>query len=138
MTIQITQKQAPCFRALIKSEQTGDLFDPTEDLATAAELEEEGIELPPISCTVYKSNNALAPYAYSTASATPVEGYIDLEIDASAFIDVSPTSADFNFSYTPPNRSTFAFAEVGAYFVDFLIYPKTGAAISFRVGVNVE
>ena len=138
MTVQITQRQTPCFRALVKSESSGDPFDASIDLATAEELEAEGIELPPISCTVYKSTNNLAPLVYSTANATPVPGYQDLEIDADAFLDPSAVSVGYNFSYTPPNRSTFAFNDAGAYFVDFLIYPKEGAAIAFRVGVNVE
>ena len=40
----ITQRQAPQFRALIKAEGDGSLFNPSTHLATAAELATEGID----------------------------------------------------------------------------------------------
>ena len=65
--IKITQFQAPQFRALIKAESDGTLFDPETDLATQAELDTEGITDYPISCTVYKSLDPVAPYIFNTA-----------------------------------------------------------------------
>ena len=134
----ITQRQAPQFRALIKSEGDGSLFDPNTHLATAAELATEGIDAAPISCTVYRSTNSIAPYNFSTENADIVEGYENVEIPSSAFIDVaSQDPVTYNFAFTLDNRATFAFAEAGLYFVDFLLYPKTGAALAWRVGVEV-
>ena len=43
----------------------------------------------------------------------------------------------YNFAFTLDNRAAFAFADAGIYFVDFLLYPKTGAALAWRVGVEV-
>lgn len=133
----ITQKQAPQFRALIKNED-GTLFDPSVHLATAAELAAEGIDASPISCSVYKSTNSIAPYNFSTAEAVPVEGFVDVPISADAFVDTAGQNpATYNFAYTLDNRASFAFADAGIYFVDFLLYPKTGAALAWRVGVEV-
>lgn len=134
----ITQKQAPQFRALIADENDGSLFDPATNLATAADLTSEGISASPISCTVYKSTNTIAPYNFSTANAEPVTGFVNVSIPDTAFIDVSGVQdPEYNFSFTLQNRSTFAFADAGVYFVDFLLYPKTGAALAWRVGVEV-
>ena len=134
----ITQKQAPQFRALIADENDGSLFDPTTNLATAADLASEGISASPISCTVYKSTNTIAPYNFSTANAETVTGFVNVSIPDTAFIDVSGIQdPEYNFSFTLQNRSTFAFADAGVYFVDFLLYPKTGAALAWRVGVEV-
>lgn len=135
----ITQKQAPQFRALIRTENDGALFDPAVHLATAAELAAEGIDASPISCSVYRSTNSIAPYNFSTAEAVPVEGFVDVPIDADAFVDTtSQDPVSYNFAYTLENRASFAFAEAGIYFVDFLLYPKTGAALAWRVGVEVD
>lgn len=134
----ITQKQAPQFRALIKNEGDGTLFDPAIHLATAAELEAEGIDAAPISCSVYRSTNSIAPYNFSTAEAVPVEGFQDVPIDPDAFVDTSGQDpVTYNFAFTLDNRASFAFADAGIYFVDFLLYPKTGAALAWRVGVEV-
>ena len=38
----------------------------------------------------------------------------------------------------PISRLLFPFDETGYYFADFTIYPKTGAAIVFRIGVVVK
>lgn len=134
----ITQKQAPQFRALIKNESDGTLFDPTVHLATAAELAAEGIDASPISCSVYRSTNSIAPYSFSTAEAVPVEGFVDVPISADAFVDTSgQDQVLYNFAFTLDNRASFAFADAGIYFVDFLLYPKTGAALAWRVGVEV-
>lgn len=136
--IKITQFQAPQFRALIKAESDGTLFDPETDLATAAELEEEQIDKAPISCTVYKSLDPVAPYIFNTARAEVVEGFENVTIPSTAFIDVSgQQSPDHNFEYTFDNRKTFAFADAGVYFVDFLLYPASGAALAWRTGVEV-
>ncbi len=134
----ITQKQAPQFRALIRTENNGTLFDPTVHLATVADLAAEGIDAAPISCSVYRSTNSIAPYNFSTAEATPVAGFQDVEISSDAFVDT--TGQDpvlYNFAFTLDNRTAFAFADAGIYFVDFLLYPKTGAALAWRVGVEV-
>lgn len=134
----ITQKQAPEFRALIFDEDDGTLFDPDTNLATAADLSSEGINAEPISCTVYKSTNSIAPYHFSTANATPVTGFVNVPVPDTSFIDVSNVQdPEFNFAFTLPNRSAFAFADAGVYFVDFLLYPKTGAALAWRVGLEV-
>lgn len=134
----ITQKQAPEFRALIFDENDGTLFDPTTNLATAAELALEGISASPISCSVYKSTNTIAPYHFSTATATPVTGFSNVTVPDTSFIDVSGVQdPEFNFAFTLPNRTSFAFADAGVYFVDFLLYPKTGAALAWRVGLEV-
>lgn len=136
--IKITQFQAPQFRALIKSDSTGVLFDPTTDLATQAELDTEDIDNYPISCTVYKSLDPVAPYIFNTERAEVVPGFDDVEIPSSAFIDTTgETDPDYNFAFTFDNRKTFAFAEAGVYFVDFLLYPKVGAALAWRSGVEV-
>lgn len=136
--VRITQKQAPQFRARIRTENDGTLFDPSVHLATAAELAQEGIDAAPISCTVYKSTNSIAPYNFSTAEAVPVEGFVDVPIDPDAFVDTSGQDpVTYNFAYTLDNRASFAFADAGIYFVDFLLYPKTGAALAWRVGVEV-
>jgi hypothetical protein len=133
----ITQKQAPQFRALIKTDD-GTLFDPSTHLATAAELAQEGIDAAPISCTVYRSTSTIAPYNFSTADAQVVTGYENIEIPASAFVDTSGQDpVEYNFAYTLENRAAFAFESAGIYFVDFLLYPKTGAALAWRVGVEV-
>ena len=134
----ITQRQAPQFRALITNAADGTLFDPATNLATAAELAQEGIDAAPISCTVYKSTNSIAPYNFSTANAEAVAGFTDVEIPSTAFIDTSGQDpVEYNFAYTLDNRAAFAFADAGIYFVDFLLYPKTGAALAWRVGVEV-
>lgn len=136
--VRITQKQAPQFRARIRTENDGTLFDPSVHLATAADLAAEGIDAAPISCSVYKSTNSIAPYNFSTAEAVPIEGFVDVPIDADAFVDTSGQDpVTYNFAYTLPNRAAFAFADAGIYFVDFLLYPKTGAAVPWRVGVEV-
>lgn len=136
--IKITQNQAPQFRALIKKESDGTLFDPETNLATAAELAEEDIDAAPISCTVYKSLDPVAPYIFNTARAEVVEGFENVEIPSTAFIDTTGQSpVNHNFAFTFENRKTFAFAEAGVYFVDFLLYPKQGAALAWRTGVEV-
>lgn len=136
--IKITQFQAPQFRALIKSDSTDALFDPTTDLATQAELDAEDIDAYPISCTVYKSLDPVAPYIFNTERAEVVPGFNNVEIPASAFIDTTgETDPDHNFAYTFDNRKSFAFAEAGVFFVDFLLYPKVGAALAWRSGVEV-
>lgn len=134
--IKITQRQAPNFRALIKKEND-DLFNPVVDLATAEELSQEGITTAPISFTIYRSTNATAPYIYNTDEAEPIPGYTNKAIDADALLEPSEASAGYNFTFTPENRKTFAFERRGNYFVDFLLYPKVGAAVSWRTGVEV-
>lgn len=139
-SVTITQRQTPTFRALIKT-STGELFDAVKHLATAAELEEEGVQYPPISYTLFKSNSELTPYDLSTEDAVPVPGYADIEIDNAAFIEpatVTESGLAYNFQYTPESRLLFPFEDVGYYFADFTIYPKTGAAIVFRIGVVVK
>lgn len=134
----ITQKQAPQFRALIQTDDGATLFDPDTHLATQADLTSEGIDAAPISCTVYKSTNSIAPYNFSTAEAEVVAGFQDVEIPDTAFIDTTGKNpVVYNFAFTLDNRAAFAFADAGIYFVDFLLYPKTGAALAWRVGVEV-
>ena len=136
--IKITQFQAPQFRALIKAESDGTLFNPSTDLATQAELDTEGINDYPISCTVYKSLDPVAPYIFNTARAEVVEGFENVEIPSTAFIDTTgQQDPSYNFAYTFANRKTFAFQEAGVFFVDFMLYPKTGAALAWRTGVEV-
>ena len=136
--VRITQKQAPQFRALIRTENDGTLFDPSVHLATAADLAAEGIDASPISCSVYRSTNSIAPYSFSTAEAVPVAGFQNVEISSDAFVDTTGQDpVAYNFAFTLDNRAAFAFADAGIYFVDFLLYPKTGAALPWRVGVEV-
>lgn len=139
-SITITQRQTPTFRALIKS-SSGEFFDVSKHLATKAQLEEEGVQYPPISYSLYKSSSELTPYDFSTDEAEIVPGYADIEIEGSAFIEPG-TATDgelaYNFQYTPDSRLLFPFDETGYYFADFTIYPKTGAAIVFRIGVLVK
>lgn len=137
-SITISQKQTPCFRALIATE-SGALFDPQTDLATQSELTTEGIELPPISYSVFKTSSAV--YRAANGDVEPVEGYQNVEIDVDALIeptDFALEDLEYNFSFTPESRATFPFEEPGGYFVDFIVYPKTGAAIVWRVWVTVE
>ena len=142
-TIQISPRQTPCFRGLIQAETTEALFNAATDLATAEELAEEGIDYPPASVTIYRMNTSLNPGIYSTnpSESTVVTGYDGVPIDSAAFIapeTVEDYGLGYNFSYTPENRANFAFPTGGSYFADFLIFPKVGAAIAFRVGVWVE
>lgn len=141
MPIKITQNQAPQFRALIKTHDEGRLFDKVEDLATQDELNAEGlVGVYPAAYTVYKSTGGITPYIQDVANASPVEGYINREINATAFkepTEVEANNLNYNFIFTPENRATFAFKDVGAYFVDFKIMPKTGGAIIFRVPIQV-
>ena len=133
----ITQRQAPQFRALIVNDEDGSLFDPSQ-LATQQDLDDEGIDAFPISCSVYKSTKSIAPYSFATSQATPVSGFTNVEISSDAFIDVSGVEdPSYNFAVVLENRVNFAFEESGVYFVDFLLYPKTGAALAWRVGVEV-
>ena len=134
----ISRKQTPAFRAMIATED-GTLFDASTQLATAAELAEEGIEAAPISASFYKTDSQL--YYNATGQSTPVEGFQNVEIDASAFIDpadVVEDSLSYNFSWIPASRETFPFNAPGMYYVDFMAYPKTGAAIVWRVWVLVQ
>ena len=139
-TVQLTQRQTPSFRALIRSEN-GALFDAAANLATPKELAAEGIDRAPISCSIYYATGFLAPYSASTLNAAPVPGFENLEIDPSAFVEpdaVDTNGLDYNFRYSPPSRASFPFEKPGVYFVDFLIYPKTGAALAFRIGAEVK
>ncbi|MBR0226136.1 MAG: hypothetical protein IJL92_08780 [Thermoguttaceae bacterium] len=139
-TITITSKQTPTIRALIK-DSDGALFDYDDDLATVEELTAEGIDAKPASYTIRRSNNALAPYDVSISNSTPVEGYENVEIEESAFIDpatVEESELPYNFQVTPSSRAAFPFNDPGYYIVDFTLYPKEGAAIVFRVGVTVK
>ena len=137
--VTISQRQTPCFRALIKTED-GTLFDPETDLATATELEEEGITLPPCSFSVFESESAL--YYTTTGDASPVAGYQNVEIDPDVALiapdDVESEELDYNFSFVPESRTTFPFTSPGVYFVDFTVYPKTGAAIVWRTPITVK
>lgn len=140
MAVKITQRQAAQFRAMIKERDSGTLFDASENLATVEELASEQIDAAPISYTVYKCKNELAPYVQSTAQATPVPGYINVALPDTAFLkpqEVEQGNLDYNFEFVPENRKTFAFADVGQYFVDVTIYPKTGPAIVFRTSLEV-
>lgn len=140
MAVKITQRQAAQFRAMIKTKDADELFDAAQYLATAEELEAEGVDAAPISYTVYKCDNELAPFVTSTEKATPVQGYIDVALSDSVFLtpaEVQEQGLDYNFEFVPENRKTFAFKDTGQYFVDVTIYPKTGAAIVFRVPVEV-
>lgn len=134
----ISQRQTPCFRALIAQED-GTLFNSDTDLATAEELEEEGIELPPCSFSVLR---AISEICYTTTGeATPVEGFQNVEISSDAFIAPETVESDelnYNFSFVPESRTTFPFASPGVYFVDFTVYPKRGAAIVWRTPINVK
>ena len=139
-SVTITERQTPTFRALIKS-SVGELFDASKHLATAADLEAEGIQYPPISYTLYKSSSELTPYDLSTDDAAPVPGYTNIGIESAAFIEpatVTESALAYNFQYTPESRLLFPFEDSGYYFADFTIYPKQGAAIVFRVGVIVK
>lgn len=137
--ITISQRQTPCFRALIAKED-GTLFDKATDLATAASLAAEGLtNAHPISYSVYKTASTL--YYTTTAEYEEVAGYQNIQIDAAALIaptDVESDNLDYNFTFTPAARSTFPFSESGVYFVDFTIYPTEGAAIVWREWLTVQ
>ena len=127
--ITISQRQTPCFRALITTED-GTLFDPDVYLATAEELESEEIDLPPCSFSIFRSESEL--YYTTTGNAQPVPEFQNVEIDPIALIapdEVEENDLNYNFSYVPESRKTFPFTKPGVYFVDFTIYPKVGAAI---------
>lgn len=139
-TISITQKQTPTFRAMVKDE-FGRLFDLNTDLATTDELTAEGIDAAPIAVTIYRSTESLTPYESDIENAEIVAGFDSLAIDSSAFLESETVQADglnYNFQWTPESRAVFPFDKVGYYFADFIVYPKTGAAIVFRVGVIVK
>ena len=137
--ITISQRQTPCFRALIATD-AGTLFDPATDLATQAELDSEHIDAAPLSYSVFKTDSAL--YYQGSGDASPVEGFQDVAIDPSdALIDPTDVSADeldYNFSFVPAARAAFPFADVGSYFIDFTMFPKVGAAIVWRTWVYVQ
>ena len=140
--ITITQRQAPTFRAMIK-DSSGTLFDYATNLATAAELAEEGIDAAPASFTIRKSNGGTTPYVVNTDNSSVVEGFEDVEIGEDAFIEAETVESDnlaYNFQVTPVSRATFPFKDVGYYIVDFTLYPKEAesSAIVFRVGVTVK
>lgn len=134
-TVTITQNQTPLFLAAIKSD--GDWFDPA-NLATAAQLSAEGITRPPISYTIYRSTDSLSPLSFSTSNAVVVTGFENVEISAAAILDPEDVEGDYNFQFAPASRTVFPFSETGYYFVDFLLYPQAGAAIAWRVGVEVK
>ena len=129
--LEITRRQTPIYRALIRSEQ-GEYFDPETDLATATELEAEGIDAPPVGYTVYRFAD---PFAVETGDGAPVVGFEDVPIaPEEAFVD----GFDFNFQFAPTRRVAFPFAEPGLYAVDFAVYPKVGPPIVFRVPTTVR
>ena len=134
-TVTITQNQTPLFLAAIKSD--GDWFDP-ENLATSAQLISEGITRPPISYTIYRSTDSLSPLSFSTSNAVVVAGFENVEINPAAILDPEDVEGDYNFQFAPASRSVFPFSETGYYFVDFLLYPQAGAAVAWRVGVEVK
>lgn len=138
-TTTIARRQSPAFRARIESE-TGDLFNASTDLATAAELAEEGIENPPVYASFYRTESQL--YYNATGQAQAVPGFEQVEIDPDeAFISPSVVESDdldYNFTWVCASRETFPFASSGMYFVDFTAYPKQGAAIVWRTWVLVQ
>lgn len=138
--ITISQRQTPCFRAMIKSESDGALFDKDTQLATQEELNAEGlVNAHPISYSVFKTQSNL--YYSTTGEAAPVTGFQNVEINSECLIapaDVESDKLDYNFSFTPEARASWPFAEQGVYFVDFMIYPKEGAAIVWREWLTVQ
>lgn len=138
--ITISQRQTPCFRALIKAESDGALFNKDTQLATQSELTTEGLtNAHPISYSVFKTSSNL--YYTTTGEATPITGFQNVEIGSECLIDPSDVESgelDYNFSFTPEARASWPFAEPGVYFVDFMIYPKEGAAIVWREWLTVQ
>lgn len=134
----ISRRQTPAFRAKIATE-SGTLFDASTDLATTADLTAEGITAAPISASFFKTESQL--YYNATGQSTPVQGFQNVEIDDESFIapaTVAAQSLDYNFNWVPDSRTSFPFSESGMYFVDFTVYPKTGAAIVWRTWVLVQ
>lgn len=125
---------------MIKAEGTGALFDPTTQLATQQDLIDEGLTgVYPVSYSVYKTQSAL--YYSTTSEAAPVADYQNVEIDSSCVLtpaQVETDLLDYNFTYTPEARASFPFQTPGVYFVDFMMYPKEGAAIVWRTWVTVQ
>lgn len=138
--IKLTTSQAPCVRAMIKSD-AGELFDYTADLATQAELDAQGIDAAPVSYSIFKSRNAFAQYAYSSDNLVPVSGYEDVEIaPVDSFYtptEVEELSLAYNFNFVPASRATFPFKETGFYLIKFILYPKEGAAVAFQLSIQV-
>lgn len=138
--IKLTTSQAPCVRAMIKSD-AGELFDYTQDLATQAELDEQDIGAAPVSYSIFKSTNAFAQYAYSTDNLVPVTGYEDVEITpANAFYtpeEVEELDLAYNFNFVPESRAMFPFRETGFYLIKFIFYPNEGAAVAFQLTIQV-
>ena len=138
--LKITTSQAPAVRAMSQSD-AGELFDYESDLATAAELAEQGITAAPVSYTIFKSSNAFAQYAFASENLTPVTGYNNIEIDPEdAFYTpsaVEELGLNYNFSFIPASRSTQPFSETGFYLIKFMIYPKEGAAVAFQLTIQV-
>lgn len=138
--IKLTTSQAPCVRALIRSD-AGELFDYTQDLSTSAELTEQGIDAAPVAYSIYKSRNAFAQYAFATENLTPVAGYEDVEIDADdAFYtpaEVETLELAYNFNFVPASRTAQPFSETGFYLIKIMFYPKEGAAVAFQLTIQV-
>lgn len=138
--IKLTTSQAPLIRAEIVTD-AGEMFDYTQDLATAEELAEQGVDAAPVSYSIFKSSNAFAQYAFSTENLTPVAGYADVEIDPDdAFYTPAEAAAlgyDYIFEFVPASRATQPFAETGFYLIKFMIYPKEGAAVAFQLTIQV-
>lgn len=138
--IKLTTSQAPCVRAMIRSD-AGELFDYTQDLASAAELAAQGISAAPVSYSIFKSSNAFAQYAFATDNLTPVPGYSNVEVaPEDAFYtpgDVELLNSAYNFELIPASRTTQPFATTGFYLIKFIFYPKVGAAVAFQLTIQV-
>lgn len=138
--LKITTSQAPGVRAMIRSE-AGELFDYTQDLATAEELTEQGITAAPVSYSIYRSTNAFAQYAFSTENLEVLTGWDNVELTPGEVFytpaDVEELGIGFNFEFVPDSRQSQPFATTGFYLIKVVLYPKSGAAVAFQLTIQV-
>ena len=89
--------------------------------------------------TIYKSSSQLlsrVPSSYLT----PVDGFSGVEIPVGAIIaseTVTESGLNYNFKFSPDALTTFPFADVGIYFVEFQITPTTGNPIVWQRTIEV-
>lgn len=123
MRVTITPRQTPSFRALIQTEAGVRLT--ANDIATASELETEGIDEPPISYSLFMLYEGVY---------TAIEGYIDVELTTDCIVN----EMKYNFIFTPEGRKTTMFPKAGQYIIGFKIYPKSGPRVEWRSEVVVR
>ena len=129
----ISPYQTPTFYATLKTSDGATPFEPT-DLASSQTLANEGVDYPPASYSVYRSNT------FNSSQAVVVPGFENVAFPTSAFIASATVTANdlsYNFKMTPDARLKSPFDEAAQYYVVFRVYPKTGNPIVWRRPIRV-